>query len=51
MWEVRVKHDELRAYRVMRGVTREEAELKASLQVANWNERWARRVSGGEGAA
>jgi restriction system protein len=45
MWEVRVKHDELKAYRVVRGVTREEAELKASLQVANWNERWARRVA------
>ena len=44
MWEVRVQHAGLRAYRVVRGVTQREAELKASLQVAAWNERWANRL-------
>lgn len=42
MWEVRVQHTGLKAYRVVRGVTQQEAELKADLQVAAWNERWAR---------
>jgi restriction system protein len=45
MWEVRVQHDGLKAYRVIRGITKEEAELRASLQVAAWNERWAIRLS------
>jgi restriction system protein len=45
MWEIRVKHDGLNAYRVVRGVTKDEAELKAALQIAGWNERWARRAS------
>jgi restriction system protein len=45
MWEVRVQHAGLKAYRVVRGVTQQEAELKASLQVAAWNERWAIRLS------
>ena len=44
MWEVRVQHDGLKAYRVVRGVTRQEAELKASLQRAAWNERWENRL-------
>ncbi|MGD0800959.1 MAG: restriction endonuclease [Terracidiphilus sp.] len=42
MWEVRVQHTGLNAYRVVRGVTQAEAELKANLQVAVWNERWAK---------
>lgn len=41
MWEVRVQHDGLKAYRVVRGATQQEAELKARLQVAAWNERWS----------
>ena len=45
MWEVRVQHDGLKAYRVVRGVTKQEAELKATLQVSAWNERWANRLS------
>jgi restriction system protein len=44
MWEVKVQHEGLKAYRVVRGVTKQEAELKASLQVAVWNERWANRL-------
>jgi restriction system protein len=43
MWEVRVQHDGLKAYRVVRGATQQEAELKARLQVAAWNERWSNR--------
>jgi restriction system protein len=43
MWEVRVQHDGLKAYRVVRGATQQEAELKARLQVAAWNERWGNR--------
>jgi restriction system protein len=45
MWEVRVQHAGLKAYRVVRGVTQQEAELKARLQVAAWDERWARSQS------
>ena len=44
MWEVRVQHAGLKAYRVVRGVTQHEAELKAKLQVAAWDERWANRL-------
>jgi restriction system protein len=43
MWEVRVQHEGLKAYRVVRGATQQEAELKARLQVAAWNERWSNR--------
>jgi restriction system protein len=42
MWEVRIQHDGLKAYRVVRGATQQEAELKANLQKAVWNDRWAR---------
>ena len=45
MWEVRVQHAGLKTYRVVRGVTKEEAELKAGLQMAAWNDRWAKRQS------
>jgi len=45
VWEVRVQHEGLKAYRVVRGVTKEEAELKARLQMAAWNDRWAKRQS------
>ncbi len=40
MWEVTIQHKGLRAYRVVRGYTQEEAELKAGLQLAKWDERW-----------
>lgn len=39
-WEIRVQHDGLNAFRVVRGTTKEDAELKAKLQLAAWNERW-----------
>ena len=40
MWEVTIQHEGLRAYRVVRGSTQKEAELKAALQRAKWDERW-----------
>lgn len=43
MWEIRIQHEGLNAYRVVRGVTKEEAALKASLQTAVWDERWTRQ--------
>lgn len=43
MWEIRVQHEGLKAYRVIRGATPEEAELKANLQMATWDERWSGR--------
>lgn len=42
MWEVRITHEGLHAYRVVRGVSKEEAELKARLQLQAWNARWKR---------
>lgn len=43
MWEIRVQSDGLKAYRVVRGVTKQEAELKARLLTAAWDEGWARK--------
>ena len=45
MFEVRVQHAGLNAYRVVRGVTQQEANLKANLLVASWDERWAKMQS------
>ncbi|MGA2606560.1 MAG: restriction endonuclease [Terriglobia bacterium] len=42
MWEVRVSHPGLNKFRVVRGVTRGEAELKAALQQKTWDEQWQR---------
>ncbi len=42
MWEVRVSHQGLNKYRVVRGVTKGEAELKAALQQKTWDEQWQR---------
>jgi restriction system protein len=40
MWEVRVTHPGLHKFRVVKGVTKQEADLKAALQVKVWNEQW-----------
>lgn len=45
MWEVRVQHEGLNAYKVVRGTTEAEAQLRARLQIAAWNERWSKRQS------
>jgi hypothetical protein len=45
MWERRVKHEGLHAYRTVRGVTQAEAETKARLQMDAWSARWARVVA------
>src|ERR1700722_3512278 len=42
MWEVKVTHEGLHAYRNVRGATKEEAETKARLQVDAWNARFQR---------
>lgn len=42
MWEVRVSHPGLNKFRVVRGVTKSEAELKAALQQKAWDEQWQR---------
>jgi len=42
MWEIRISHEGLHTYRVVRGVSQEEAELKARLQSQAWQARWNR---------
>lgn len=44
MWEIRVKHEGLHAYRTVRGATQQEADTKARLQIAAWDARWAQLV-------
>jgi restriction system protein len=43
MWEKRIIHEGLHAFRVVRGATEEEVEIKARLQLAVWAERWRRK--------
>ena len=43
MWEKRIVHEGLNAFRVIRGYTQEEVETKARLQLAAWAERWQRK--------
>jgi restriction system protein len=40
MWEIKIKHEGLHAYRNVRGATKEEAELKVRLQLEAWAARW-----------
>jgi restriction system protein len=42
MWEKRISHEGLHTYRVVRGVSKEEVELKARLQSQAWQARWSR---------
>jgi restriction system protein len=44
MWEKRIRHDGLKAYRVVRGQTQSDVELKARLQESIWEERWQKKV-------
>lgn len=44
-WQIVVHHEGLGTYRVVRGETESDAELKARLQLAVWNERWETRQS------
>ena len=44
MWEVRIQHGGLHAYRVVKGATQTEANYKASLQLAKWKETWEKRT-------
>lgn len=42
MWEKRISHPGLKAFRVIKGYTEADVELKAQLQISLWDERWAR---------
>jgi restriction system protein len=42
MWEIKIKHEGLHAYRNIRGATQQEAETKARLQIEAWDVRWKR---------
>jgi restriction system protein len=44
MWEIKIQHEGLHAYRNVKGQTKEEAETKARLQLEAWNARWAKQV-------
>ena len=44
MWEKRIRHDGLKAYRVVRGQTQSDVELKARLQESIWEERWQKKA-------
>lgn len=41
MWEIKIEHQGLHAYRVVKGTSKEEAELKANLQISIWNGKYA----------
>jgi restriction system protein len=43
MWEKRIIHEGLHAFRVVRGHTEEEVETKARLQLEAWADTWKRR--------
>jgi hypothetical protein len=45
MWERKIHHNGLKLYRVVHGATKGEAELKAALQLALWEERWTKKQS------
>src|SRR6185437_2064119 len=42
MWERRISHEGLNAYRVVRGSTEEDVTLKAQCLLAAWEDRWQR---------
>ena len=41
MWESKISHEGLHKFKVVKGSTREEANLKASLQLAAWQKEWS----------
>lgn len=43
MYEIRITHQGLNKFRVIRGATVAEAQIKATLQQKAWNEQWQRR--------
>ena len=44
MWEKRITHAGLNAYRLVRGQSQHDVEMKASLQLALWEERWQNKL-------
>jgi restriction system protein len=45
MWEVRIRHKGLKAFRVIKGQTQVDADMKAAAQIEIWNQRWARQLA------
>ena len=43
MWEQRIVHKGLNAYRLIRGQSKHEVDTKASLQLAQWDARWQQK--------
>jgi restriction system protein len=41
MWEVRIQHEGLRAFRVLHGATQADAQWKATAQLLRWEARWS----------
>jgi restriction system protein len=41
MWEVRIQHEGLRAFRVLKGPTQADAQWKATAQLRLWDARWS----------
>jgi restriction system protein len=41
MWEVRIQHEGLRAFRVLHGATQADAQGKATAQLLRWESRWS----------
>jgi restriction system protein len=41
MWEVRIQHEGLRAFRVLYGATQADAQWKATAQLLRWEARWS----------
>jgi restriction system protein len=42
LWEIKVQHEGLHAYRNIKGATKQEAETKARIQIDAWNARYRR---------
>jgi restriction system protein len=45
MFEIRIQHPGLHAFRVVKGETQRDAELKAQAQMTIWNQRWTRSLN------
>ncbi len=45
MWEQRISHSGLQTFRVVKGQTQYDVDMKAASQMAIWEERWQRRLN------
>jgi hypothetical protein len=51
MYEIEIRHDGLKKFRVIRGRDRYVVEEKARMQCATWDEQWERKVERHEASA